>query len=649
MEKYNALLQPIQVGPVKLKNRVVMPPMANNLCNADGTLSAASIAHYTERARGGVGLIVVECSAVDFPQGLIVERQPKVNSMSVMPDWRRLAESVHSFGTKIIAQIHHGGFLANPNYNDGEISISPSGYNGDIWFPTRETSHEEIKEIIQKHIFAAEMLYQAGMDGVEVHCSSTYLINEFLTPEYNHRTDEYGGNLENRARILTEIIASIKERCPNNFMISARLAIEDKEIPNGLSLEDGVEIARLCEKAGADMINCTIGFFQSQHIDTESQWQDEGGRLYMAIPVKKAMTTAKVAAVGKFRSPAYCNEVIAQGKTDLVCLGRQLLCDPYWVHKLECGQDAQIRPCLNCNDGCVNEALVRHGSVRCAINPYTGYEHSYSEHCVPAAGLRRKVAIVGGGIAGIQTAIIAAKRGHDVTILEASERLGGQMILAGVAPHKEVIHKALGWYLQEVDRLNIKVKLNTEVDAQTLISMAPDAVVVATGAKPVKPNIKGKEKAVFAWEVLADTSKLPKSGKVAIIGGGAVGCETALILHKKGFAVTILEKLDEICSDEEPMHRVFIEDYLRAHTKIETGVTVSEINDEGVWYQTKDGESLLAQVDFIVTACGSLSQGEELYRLLLKNGLTTYRIGDSAKIGNLRSATRSAMDVAYIL
>ncbi|MSS08220.1 FAD-dependent oxidoreductase [Clostridium sp. WB02_MRS01] len=649
MTEYKKLFEPIQVGSITLKNRFIMPPMANNLANADGTLSPNSIAYYTERARGGVGLIITECSAIDFPHGLIVERQPKVNSNSVMPDWRRLAESVHSYDTKIIAQIHHGGFLSDPDYNNGELCISPSGYDGDLWFKAREMSHDEVNEIIEKHIFAAEMLYKAGLDGVEVHASSTYLINEFLTLEYNHRTDEYGGALENRARILTEIISGIKKRCPGNFMISVRLAIKDLEISNGLSIEEGVEVARLCETAGADMINATMGFFKSQCMDTESQWQDEGGRLYMATPVKEAMTTAKVAAVGKFRSPSFCNEVIEQEKTDLICIGRQLLCDPFWVRKLECGQEEQIRPCLNCNDGCINQ-LFRHGNLRCAINPYTGYEHQYSEHNVPAAGIRKKVMIVGGGIAGMQTAIIAAKRGHDVTITERTDKLGGQMILAGKAPHKEVIQKALHWYQQEIERLCIKVKLNAETDAKMLNSIAVDAIVIATGARPVKLPIMGKEKVATAWDILGGNEEMLSQGKTAvIIGGGMVGCETALFLHKKGYKITILEKSNVICTDEEPMHREFLEAYLRENIRIETGVMVTEIADSEVMFETAEGKEAVVRADLIISAVGSRPYGREIIDNLDAAGILVYLIGDSVKVGNLRSATRSAMDVAYLI
>ena len=646
MNKYEALLSPVQVGPITLKNRVVMPPMANNLCNADGTLSEASIAHYTERARGGVGLIIVECSAVDFPHGLIVARQPAVNSMNYLPDWRRLSESVHAYGAKIICQIHHGGFLADPTFNNGEICLSPSGYDGDLWYPAREMSHDEVLEMIQKHISAAQMLHAAGFDGVEVHCSSTYLINEFLTPEYNHRTDEFGGSLENRARILTDIIKGIKETCPD-FMVSCRLAIEDVEIDNGLSMEDGVAIAKLCEQAGADMINCTIGFFQAQWRDTAGQWMDEGDRLYMAVPTKPAMTTAKVAAVGKFRSPEFCNEVIEEGKADLVCIGRQLLCDPHFVRKLERGLDDMIRPCLNCNDGCVNEALYNNGSVRCAINPYTGYEHRWNEYAVAEAGKDKKVMIIGGGIAGMQAAIIAAKRGHDVTLFEASENLGGQMDPAGGVKHKSVIRRAMNWFIKEVNSLDIDVRLGEKVDADKIRAFAPDTVVVAVGADPAIPPIPGTDRAVFATDVLSHFEICDNCTSATVIGGASVGCEAALHLADQGLKVTLLEMLPEIGLGEDDMHREYMLGQLEDAVDIYTEATVKAIADSVVGFATKEGVEKTAPADLTVLACGFRSAGQELYEASLAEGIETFRIGDSASVGNLRAATRAAMDVAY--
>ena len=654
MTRYQNLFQPIQVGPVRLKNRIVMPPMANNLCNADGTLSPASIAYYTERAKGGVGLIIVECSAVAFPRGLIVERQPNINSRNVMPDWRRLAESVHSYGAKIIVQIHHGGFLADPMYNGGEMAVAPSDYDGGDWFPARALTHDEVKDIIDKHIAAAEMLHDAGLDGVEVHCSSTYLINEFLTPYYNHRTDEYGGSLENRARILTDIISGIKERCPD-FMVSTRLAIEDKEIPDGLSLEDGVEIAKLCEKAGADMINCTVGFFFSQHLDTESQWQNEGGRLYMAEAVKKEITTAKVAAVGKFRTPAFCDEVIRDGRCDLVCLGRQHICDPFWAKKLESGHEEEIRTCLCCNDGCVNEALIRHGSVRCAINPFAGYESIFAEHTLPKAGTAKKVVVAGGGIAGMQAAIVAAKRGHEVILLEKSQRLGGQMIYAGAMKQKDYMRRALAWFRREVGRLPIDVRFGTEAKADGILALNPDAVIVAVGASCACPPVSGAKDLSTAWQVLDDPEMYKDAKSAVIIGGGAVGCETAVVLSEAGISVTILEKLDDICKDEEPMHRVFVEGYLKEHAAVHTGVEVKGVKAEPasaaaeVVFADAEGETQTVRADLAVTACGSRSLGDELYNELAEADVDVYRIGDSYEIGNLRSATRRALDAAYLI
>ena len=647
MSDLKAVFQPITVGPLKLKNRFVMPPMSNNLCRPDGSLSPESIAYYRERARGGIGLIIVEASAVAFPRGLILERQPSVASRSVEPDWRRLAEVIHSCDAKVIVQIHHGGFLAPPHCNGGEKCLSPSGYDGDLWYPAREMTREEVKEVINQHIEAAKMLCEAGLDGVEIHCCSTYLLNEFLTAHYNHRTDEYGGSLENRGRILTEIIAGIKTACPD-FMVGARLAIEDKETPDGLTLEDGVALAKMCEEAGADMINCSVGFFVSQHLDTESQWQDEGGRLYMAELVKKAVKTAKVAAVGKFRTPAFCNEVVADGRADLICLGRQLVCDPYYVRKLEEGREDEIRPCMNCNDGCVGEALYRHGSIRCAINPYTGYEALYREHETAAAAIKKRVVVVGGGVAGMQAAIVAAKRGHEVILLEKSDRIGGQMVLAGTPYKKDVVMRAEKWFEAEVARAAVDVRCGAEADAASVIALNPDAVIVAAGAHPLLPPIDGADKVATAWDVLADAAAYTGFKTVAIVGGGDVGCETAVTLAEAGHEVSVIEMRDDIALDTEPMHRVFVEGYLKKNASVYTGAKVTAMTDRSVTFERDGGEETLS-ADLVVTACGAEPDGGDLFEALKGHGFSVNRVGDARAIGNIRLATRSAFEAAQAI
>lgn len=646
--KYPNLFSPIKVGNVTLKNRIVMPPMDTNSNNMDGSLSRKCFQYLAERARGGVGLIIMEAVSVDWPEGKISERQLSMNSRNITTELHDLAEVVHSYGGKIIPQLHHGGFLAHPEFCNGAESISASDMSSPFP-PARAMTVEEIKNMIQKFVNAAKNAQLSGMDGVEIHASHMYLINQFLSPLSNYRTDEYGGSLENRMRILVEIIKGIRAECGYNFLLSVRLGVKDA-IPGGVELEEGKEMARICEESGADLINCTTGLYMTLEMMTEGQYQEEGARLFYARAVKPALKNAKVAIVGKFRTPSICEKAIADKDTDLICMGRQLICDPFWPIKAEEGREDEIRSCLNCDEGCLHQFYNMHSNIRCVLNPYVGFEDFYRESDRHEAAKKKNILVVGGGIAGMQAAITSARKGHHVTIMEKADSLGGQMIIAGVPPHKEILHKALKWFVDETGRLGVNVKLSTEADLKAIQAFNPDAVLVAIGSIPSVPPIPSIDKAVDSWKILSDTSLIPSGKKIVVIGGGIVGCETAHLLTEKKNQVTIIEMLPELCRGQEPLHRGLLDEALRnANVQIEINACTLKVDDNNVQYRNAASEVCNAPCDMIVVATGQKTIAADLVRSIKAVGINAYSIGDATATGNLRTATRSAFDVANIL
>ena len=635
------LMQPIQINGVRVKNRIMMAAMDTNFSNMDGTLSRKHFAYLAERARGGVGLITLEATSVSYPLGKLSERQLNMHDAVVTPDLTDLTQTVHSYGAKIIAQLHHAGFCADPAYNHGTQPVAPSDFAG-----AREMTKDEIHGVIQDFIHAADVAAAAGFDGVEVHAAHMYLINQFLCKACNQRTDEYGGSLENRFRILGEILTGIKKNHPHQFILSVRLGAIDY-VPEGTTVEEGVVYAKMCEECGADLINVSCGFYSAGEQSVASQWEPEGGdRVKISEAVKKAVQIP-VAVVGKLRTPAYCAQLIEEGKTDLVTIGRQLICDPAFPNKIFFGKEEEIRPCLNCSEGCLGQIFFLHGSCRCSINPYVGYEDLYRESAVPAAGMQKKVLVVGGGIAGMQCAIVLKKRGMDVSIYEKAEKLGGQMNLASVPPHKEDVARAQAWFVGEVERLAIPVYLGQEVDAAVIARENPDVVVAATGAVPAQPPIQGVENALDAWGVLDGSIAVEPGKKVAVIGGGVVGSELAHLLAERGCDVTVLEMLPELCKGHEFTHKMKLDGYLKAHARVELNAQVTEIRPDAVAFVNGQGEAQELPVDSTILSVGHQSAGGELYQQIVGMGIPCYQVGDAVKAANFRAATRGALDLAY--
>ncbi len=643
--KYENLFSPIKVGNTILKNRVVMPPMDTNSNNMDGSLSRKCFEYYSERARGGAGLIIMEAVSVDFPYGKISARQINMKDSKVISDMHDLVEVVHSFGGKIIPQLHHGGFMAVPEYCNGEENISASDMS-DPFPPARAMTVEEIQHVIEQFVAAAVNAQKAGFDGVEIHASHMYLLNQFISPLTNHRTDEYGGTMENRMRIVVEITKQIREKCGNRFLISVRLGVKDA-VPGGIELKDGAIMAKMCEEAGADLINCTTGIYLTLEMMTEGQYQEEGARLYFAKAIKEAVSTAKIAIVGKLRTPEFCEQAIKNGDTDLVCIGRQLICDPFWAIKAEVGRENEIRACLNCDEGCLHQFYNLKSNVRCVLNPYVGFEDLYQESNVRATGIRKNIVIIGGGVAGMQAAITATRKGHSVTIVEKSDKLGGQMILASVPPHKEVLHTALEWFTGEVERLGIKVVYNVDATAEIVKGYAPDAVIVAVGAIPTRPPVDGVEKATVSWDILENPTLVPEKKNIVVIGGGVVGCEVAHMFVEKENHVTIIEMLPDICNGQEPLHKGCMEEALKAaNANIQVNAMTLKVNDNSVEYKNAEGEIISADSDLTIVATGQKSMGADLVKKLRGLGIHTYSVGDATSVGNIRTATRSGFDIA---
>lgn len=651
---YPHLFSSIRVGNVTLKNRIVMSAMDTCYFSVEGTLTPKAVAHYLERARGGVGLIVTEVSPMDWPGGKSSRREPRFNSPLVTTEWAGVIQSVHAFGTKMIAQIGHAGFISTPEFCGGRDTVTAyapeklSDLATSEARPMRTITREEVYHLLDEIRECVKNIASCDFDGVEFHAAHDYLFNEFLSPFTNKRTDEFGGSTENRARFLTEAVKIAREELGPNKIISVRLA-SCEEVEGGITLEEGAELAKLCEAAGANLIDCSIGMAPDGHA-TEAEWMPDGRRVHFAAAIKPHLTTAKVGVVGKLRTPDVCEKAIAEGSTDLVFLARAMLCDPYWAVKAETGRANEIRECLSCREGCFAAFRPKSGSIRCVINPYTGYEDIATERCPGTAPNPKKVLIVGGGIAGMQAAIIAKKRGHEVTLVEGTDKLGGQMQLAGLPPHKQTILKVKDWFIAEMARVGVTPEMNTMVDLEYIKAKKPDAVLLAVGAEPSRPPVPGIEQATDGWDVLRNIDNLPENKEVVIIGGGIVGCEIAHTLIEKNNHITIIEMAEGLSLKQNMVHRQHNQKVLDdANSNICLKSRVQNVETNKVTYSDENGVAHTVDCDLVICAAGQRPKNPDWQTELRSEGIEAYTLGDATSTGDFRTATRSAMEIVMAL
>jgi len=634
MEDNLRLLEPIKIGPLELRNRIVMPAMGTNYADQDGAVTDRLLNYYAERAKGGAGLIIIEVTCVDSPIGKTIAHQLGIHEDRLVPGLKALARSIQAHGAKAALQLHHAGRRASSKVT-GLQPVAPSAiacYGGNV---PRELAEEEIERIVEKFAQAGRRAQEAGFDAVEIHCAHGYLIHQFLSPLTNKRSDAYGGELFNRTRFAGEVLHRIRKELGESYPIFVRISA-DEFIPGGLTLVDGKKIAQVLERAGANLIHVSAGGTPSTAQEYATQKATSipdrsfarGCFVHLAQGIKECVRIP-VIAVGRINGPELAEEILRQGKADLVAMGRALIADPEMPRKIKDGNWGSIRRCIACLN-CVDKILIDQSPLGCAINPAAGCE---KESKIVKTETPKSVLVIGGGPGGMEAARVLALRGHHVTLLEKSDQLGGQLKFASLPPHKEELKELLNYLSGQLMELGVKVNFRNLADAQAIAEKNAETVIIATGARPMIPKFAGREKAnLFDFaEALSDPSKIGE--RVIVLGGGMVGCETAEFLAQRARSVTIIEMLDDLALDVSPFVRKFLLNRLNK-LKISAMVNteVQEIHGDYLIGLTK-GEKRTFRADSIVVAMG-LEEDRSLVNScqgMLPRSCEIYEIGDCKK------------------
>jgi 2,4-dienoyl-CoA reductase-like NADH-dependent reductase (Old Yellow Enzyme family)/thioredoxin reductase len=599
MTSFKALFTPYRIGKLELKNRIVMPPMATNFAGTDGKVNERHIAYYVRRVQGGVGYITFEHTGI-VKEGKASPGMALIDGGDKIPLFKRLVDAVHREGGKIFIQINHAGRQTSASITGAPI-VGPSA----IPCPVRkEMPHPlsvgEIQGLVEAFRQAARRVKEAGADGVEVHMAHGYLLCQFLSPFSNQRDDEYGGSPEKRLKMPLEVLNAVRNTVGPDFPIICRLSA-DEYVDGGLKLEDSIPIAKALEKNGADALHISACIAPSGYLNHPPYYVGEGVFIYLAQGIKTAVKIP-VITVGRIRTPELADQVIEEGKADLVSMGRALIADPLLPKKALEGKVEDIIPCISCNR-CI--LSIRKGDLQCAVNPETGREATL---VVKKAESPKKVWVIGGGPGGMKAAEIAARRGHQVTLYEAQDQLGGQFLLAAIPPHKQVLRELVTYLWKQMDKTGVKTVLNKRFDLKLLEKKKPDVAIIATGAKPLIPEIDGIQKAkVFnVWEALSKPG--PLGQKVLILGGGGVGAEVADFLSEKGKKVTLVEMREAIALDLVGHLQHYLNLRLKnKEVQVLTSTKAVRFEEDGLWVEGPQGTRKLTGFDSVVISMGSVS------------------------------------------
>jgi 2,4-dienoyl-CoA reductase-like NADH-dependent reductase (Old Yellow Enzyme family)/thioredoxin reductase len=639
---YPSLFQPIEIKGLKLKNRLVVPPMGSGFAAEDGSVTERLITYHEARARGGFSLITLEVTAVDGKEGKGSRHQLSIFDDRFIAGFKQLVDRVHKAGAKVGVQLYHPGRVTIPAYIGGLKPVGPSALPDPIWRQeTRELTLEDIRRLVECFAQGARRAKEAGFDIVELHGAHGYLISQFMSGYANKRTDEYGGNFEGFIKFPVEIVRRIRQLVGPDFPVFFRIS-GDELVPMGRTIPESVEAAKRLVREGVDVIDVSIGVMESSAVTSAPPDMEQGFNAGMAAAFKKALSVP-IIAVGRINEPEIAEEIVSSGKADLIAIGRQSLTDPEWPNKIAEGRKGDIVKCISCNEGCIEGlAIWMRPMITCVQNLALGKEAEYAS---PHAAKRKKVLIAGGGPAGLEAARTAVLWGHEVILYEKDKALGGQINIADIPPKKDIYNEVILSRARAIKELGVEVHTGEELTPELVKRIAPDVLIVATGSKPLVPKIPGidRKNVITAAEALKGTKV---GDKVIVVGGGLVGCETADYLAQQGKEVTIVEMLRHTARDVGPSARYFLRRRMAEKgIKILTSTTVEEITDDGVSVKSGEGSQLLSPVDTVVLATGAESLNE-LEAKVKDTVPEVYVIGDAAKPGKIMAAVEQAADLA---
>lgn len=638
MNQFPHLFEPIRIGKQTVKNRIFMPPLSTNLADK-GYVTDALIEHYSNRAKGGVGLIVTEVTTVE-PTYTYLPGDMSIYDDSYIPGWKKLVDAVHQYDTKILSQLFHPAYMAFPLPGTPQL-IAPSNV-GPYYAKAapRAATVEELHVIVRQFGEAAHRFQQAGGDGVEIQCAHAHgLLGGFLTPLYNKRTDEYGGDINGRLRLTLEVIEEVRKMCGEDFIIDVRIS-GDEYSDGGLTLNDMIYVSKQLEKSGVDFIHVSGGNTIKRGSSMPAPGTAPAPHAHSSEEIKKHVHIP-VATVARINEPWIAEELIANGKTDICMIGRPNLCDSEFANKAYAGKAEDIRPCIGCGR-CLN-GIMFGKPISCTVNP------SVETNAIEKATEKKKVLVIGGGPAGMEAAYVAKKRGHEVVLCEKSNELGGLLRIAAVPISKQELCKVIKFMARRLQNEGIEVRMNCEVTPEMLETEFKDyEVVCSIGAKPKEiESFKQFKQTMTADDILA--GRTFPGRKIVILGGGSVGCETAdylapLIndLFPANRDVTILEMTPSLMTGEGGAAKSQLTQRLmRKGVKIELNSQVTKVDENTITYVKEGVEHHIDDADTLVFAVGYIP-------LKMENERANY-IGDCDKVGNLKDAIGAAYQLAKTL
>ena len=634
------ILEPITVGGVTFKNRIMFPPLTTGYEDEDGSISSQSRAFYTRLAKGGVGYIVLG----DVAPIRSFAPTPKLFEDSQIESFRLLADSVHAYGAKLGLQIFHPEYdtdAINALFFSGQKDKVRAALHHDMECFVNEVTEDALLQVIEKMCACAVRAEKAGADAIQVH--GDRLVGVLCSTRMNQRTDKFGGSLENRTRFALMLVRALKQAVPGMILDYKLPVVTPERGRGGVDEADAPLFAQWLQQAGVDMLHVAQANHTGNMADTIPPMGVQPYAFFADIAgaVRQAVSIP-VSTAGRIIDPAMAERVVQSGQADIIGIGRPLLADPDWVSKAAAGNACDIRRCISCNRGCTDNIQNR-AFIACVLNPENGYEETRS---ITPAVEKKNVVVIGGGPAGLEAARVAATKGHRVTLFEKESRLGGQLNIAAVPPRKKEIFRAVENLQHAASIEGVALRMGEMATNESVFALTPDAVIVAVGASSFTPPIRGVDgpNVRDAWKILSGEQTV--QGRVAVIGGGLVGCETAEYLAERGCKVLLVEALDTIASGiSNTVLPTLLENYRMYGVEQYTGHTVTSIGEDELVCEDKQGSEVRIACDYVVMASGARAVAFDTDALTDK-GVEVVRIGDCAEVADIAHAIQTGYDAA---